>query len=352
MPLQTDLFNYLLPASAIAQTPAQKRDHSRLMVINRATKTVEHKMFYELPEIFARLENKIVLFRNNAKVIKARLFLNRPSGGQIELLLLHPSTNHQLWWCLAKPLKKIAIGETLMCDGQPAATLREKTETGEALFEFNENPIFLSERIGTLPLPPYIVRTPHDKHEHEDLLRYQTVYAKESVASAAPTAGLHFTPHLISQLEEQGHKFADVTLHVGLDTFRPITTETIEEHKIHTEAYEVSAEAARLLKDKGDVLRLAVGTTSLRTMEDFTRKGCPAELHQNASLFVYPPQTIQSADILITNFHLPQSTLLCLVSAFLTPGSLDGITWLKELYAEALAKGYRFYSYGDAMVIV
>lgn len=395
MSLSTDLFNYPLPSASIAQHPASRRDHSRLMVVHRGTRSVEHRTFYELPEILAAAQEtagkKIVFFRNNAKVIRARMFLKRKSGAEIEILLLRPSTDSDKWWCLAKPLKKIAVGEVLYAPGVscsrgtglgsrrpsaaslrspaqglrlgettfqekegvesvPVAILKEKSATGEALFEFFEDPLVLSEKIGVLPLPPYIARKPHDANEVEDRERYQTVYAKDPVAAAAPTAGLHFTPELISKLERQGHCFADLTLHVGLDTFRPIATETVEEHKIHTETYEVSSEAEKLLK--GKEFKLAVGTTSLRTMEDFCRKNFPEGNIHSASLFVFPPQKIISADALITNFHLPKSTLMCLVSAFLTPGSEEGIAWLKELYVEALNKGYRFYSYGDAMVVL
>ena len=352
MPLSTSLFDYPLPASAIAQHPAGLRDHSRLMVIHRATRAVEHRYFYELPEVLSQLPRKAILFRNNARVIRARLWLKRATGAKIELLLLRPSTEPLTWWCLTKPLKKVSIGETIQLEGMPVATLKEKSPTGEALFEFAGDPLALSEKIGILPLPPYIVRRPHDKDEPEDALRYQTVYAQEKVAAAAPTAGLHFTPELIMKLESRGHRFADLTLHVGLDTFRPISTETIETHKIHTESYQVPSKTKSLLKSEDGSLKLAVGTTSLRTMEDFTRKGFPSAPHQSASLFIYPPQIVRSADALITNFHLPKSTLLCLVSAFLTPGNVEGIGWLKSLYAQALAKGYRFYSYGDAMMII
>ncbi len=357
MPLPLSLFDYDLPPSAIAQHPAQKRDHSRLMVVRRATRQVEHRHFYELPAILAALPRKALLFRNNARVIKARLFLQRPSGGKVELLLLRPSTSGFAWWCLAKPLKKITLGDTLLNASAPAATLREKSPSGEALFEFSRDPLALSEEIGALPLPPYIART--DGNEPEDNSRYQTVYARERVAAAAPTAGLHFTPELLDTLRASGHRFLETTLHVGLDTFQPIKTPTIEEHRIHTETYSLSQEAASALTrrkqnpaEASSDLYLAIGTTSLRAMEDYTRKGCPSELTQQASLFVYPPQTITSADALITNFHLPRSTLLCLVSAFLTPDSLEGIAWIKDLYAGALARGYRFYSYGDAMLIL
>ena len=346
MVLPTALFDYELPPQAVAQHPAQKRDHSKLMVVRRDTRVVEHRHFYELPEI---LTQKEIFFRNNAKVIKARMFVTRETGGEVELLLLRPSTEAMKWWCLCKPLKKIGVGDFLFVEKLPIARLMEKSPTGEALFEFNEDPLKLSERMGHLPLPPYITHA----DGKEDAERYQTVYAKEPVAAAAPTAGLHFTPELIEKLENAGQRFVDVTLHVGLDTFRPIMTETVEEHVIHTETYDVSPEAAEVLRHTPPgVKRVAVGTTSLRTMEDYVRKGCPSQLRQSANLFVYPPQTITAAEALITNFHLPQSTLMCLVSAFLTPGSTEGIEWIKALYREALERGYRFYSYGDAMVIL
>ena len=353
MSLPTSLFDYPLPSSAIAQHPAHKRDHSKLMVVRRDKKSVEHRKFYELPEILSELPCKMVFFRNTARVIRGRLWLKRKSGATIELLLLRPSTEPTLWWCLAKPLKKLMPGETLSSESLPIADLKERSLTGEALFKFSVNPLALSEKIGVLPLPPYIAREPHDKNETKDAVRYQTVYAREPVAAAAPTAGLHFTTELISELESKGHRFADLTLHIGLDTFRPITTPTIEEHKIHTEEYHISEKATYALKDVSHrYSRLAVGTTSLRTMEDYTRNGFPKKDSHSAALFIYPPQTITSADALITNFHLPKSTLLCLVAAFLTPGSTEGIEWLKILYTEALQKDYRFYSYGDAMLIL
>lgn len=366
MPLPTDLFDYPLPANAIAQHPADKRDHSRLMVVRRATRTVEHLHFYDLPAVLATLGHPVTLFRNTAKVIRARLYLKKESGTEVELLLLRPAAQtvdnqkppssaiNYLWWCLARPLKKLSINDILIVDNEPVATLREKSDTGEALFEFHHDPLKLAERVGVLPLPPYIARKPHDINEKEDNERYQTVYAKEPVAAAAPTAGLHFTPLIIKELQNNGHRFVDVSLHVGLDTFRPITAENVEAHKIHTETYEVSPEAVKSLinKEKNKEFRLAIGTTSLRSMEDFSRKNFPEGSHHGASIYIYPPQTIGSVDSLLTNFHLPKSTLLCLVSAFLTPGSTEGINWLKSLYAEALEKGYRFYSYGDAMLIL
>lgn len=346
MALPTHLFDYDLPPHAVAQHPHEKRDHSRLLVVRRATGQLEHRHFFDLPEL---LPGKSLLFRNNAKVIKARMFLKRQTGGEVELLLLRPGTDNMKWWCLAKPLKKLAVGDALLWEGQPVAKLQEKSPTGEALFEFAQDPLKLSEKIGHLPLPPYITHPDNA----QDAERYQTVYAKEPVAAAAPTAGLHFTPQLIARMEHDGHQFVDVTLHVGLDTFRPISAQTVEEHKIHTETYQVSPLAAELLSNKpAGRTRVAIGTTSLRTMEDYVRKGCPSALHQSADLYVYPPQTITAAEALITNFHLPQSTLMCLVSTFLTPGKMEGIAWLKEIYKEAIAKGYRFYSYGDAMLIL
>jgi S-adenosylmethionine:tRNA ribosyltransferase-isomerase len=348
MTLATDLFDYHLPPAAIAQTPADRRDESRLLVVHRQGRRLEHLRFRDIIRL---LPPRTVLFRNNAKVIKARLYLQRSSGGVIELLLLSPGTTANSWWCLARPLKKLQVGHTLHAgDGQAVATLRQKSEDGPALFDFVAPPLDIAERYGKVPLPPYIQRERQDPRDATDNERYQTVYAQSPVAAAAPTAGLHFTHELIGQLEAQGHTFADVTLHVGLDTFRPIATEDVTQHKIHSEYYTLSPQAQALLATR-DRPRLAVGTTSMRTIEDYTRRGqtTPAAA---AELFIYPPSRILSADMLITNFHLPKSTLMCLVSSFLTPDSLDGISWLKEIYTHALDSGYRFYSYGDAMLIL
>ncbi len=349
MSLSTELFDYDLPVSAIAQSPADRRDSSRLMVVRRDTRTVEHRHFFELGEL---IPANAAFFRNNAKVIKARLFLNRATGGEVEILLLHPAADANAWWCMAKPLKKIKIGEAVVANGQSVATLLEKTDTGISLWRFAGGPLDWADRLGHLPLPPYIHREKNDAREASDNLRYQTVYAREPVAAAAPTAGLHFTPELIAQLEAAGHRFYDLTLHVGLDTFRPIMTDTVDAHQIHTETYSIPSATAQAIDS--EAFKIAVGTTSLRSMEDFSRRRAEVAPDRplSASIYIYPPQRVISAQAMITNFHLPKSTLMCLVSSFLTPDSTDGIAWLKELYAEALKEGYRFYSYGDAMLIL
>jgi len=269
------------------------------------------------------------------------------------------------WWCLLRPGKKLPVGATFGLADLFTGTVREKTDDGpcRVAFEVREGDILtVANRIGEMPLPPYIADRENDPARAVDRERYQTVYADRGhqVAAAAPTAGLHFTPELLARIAGQQVAFADVTLHVGLGTFKPITAERIEDHAIHREVYEmpVSAQQA-LFAPPGR--RIAVGTTSVRSIEDFLSahqepttlspsKGIPHIAE--ASIFIYPPRTFRGVDALITNFHQPRSTLLCLVSAFLSPGSTDGIAWLKEIYAEAVAREYRFFSYGDAMLIL
>jgi S-adenosylmethionine:tRNA ribosyltransferase-isomerase len=231
-----------------------------------------------------------------------------------------------------------------------SATVRFNTRNGESLEE-------VARKIGTVPLPPYIQRADPQATRALDLERYQTVYADshKQVAVAAPTAGLHFTEDLLAILQSKGVSFEDLTLHVGLGTFKPISTDTIQEHEIHHERYEVPVSTQKALFMRGPGRRVAVGTTSVRTIEDYLAKcSAPGEkgFFGEASLFIYPPRVFRGVDALITNFHQPRSTLLCLVAAFLSPGSEDGIPWLKEIYSEAVAKKYRFFSYGDAMLII
>ena len=369
--LNTDVFDYSLPEKLIAQHPAKRRDESRLLVVNRQTHTLEHRLFRDLPEY---LQSGDCLFRNNAAVIPARLHAVRPTGGQVECLLLRPAQNqvHQEateWWCLLRPGKKLAVGATFGLEGIFIGTVREKTDDGlvRVSFEAAEggNILAVANRIGEMPLPPYIERgaasarsAPDFSTDAQRILdreRYQTVYASRSqpVAAAAPTAGLHFTPELLARLSAQGIVTADLTLHVGLGTFRPITTAQVEDHVIHREVYEISAASQQaLFSTRGR--RVAVGTTSVRTIEDFLSKNRAPLDHDcvdEAGIFIYPPRDFRGVDALITNFHQPRSTLLCLISAFLAPGSVDGIAWFKEIYAEAIAREYRFFSYGDAMLI-
>ncbi len=381
--LNTDVFDYSLPERLIAQHPAERRDASRLLVVHRQTHTIEHRLFRDLPEY---LQTGDGLFRNNAAVIPARLYATRPTGGQVECLLLRPATfpepitNNPAsgatqdaaktndWWCLLRPGKKLPIGATFGLSGIFTGAVREKTDDGLVRVSFNahDDILAIANRIGEMPLPPYIDRSTAresaavDKSAEAqralDRERYQTVYANRGrqVAAAAPTAGLHFTPELLHQLSTQGIACHDLTLHVGLGTFRPITADRIEDHIIHREVYEISAAVQQsLFSTRGR--RVAVGTTSVRTIEDFLSRH-PAPLGHDclaeAGIFIYPPRNFRGVDGLITNFHQPRSTLLCLVSAFLAPGSTDGIAWLKEIYAEAITREYRFFSYGDAMLIL
>jgi S-adenosylmethionine:tRNA ribosyltransferase-isomerase len=376
VPLPTELFDYELPPRLVAQTPVARRDASRLMVVDRASRKVVHTVFAELP---AWLRAGDILFRNNAAVLPARLHARRPTGGAVECFLLRPgmgadAKGGEAWWCLLRPGKKLPPGAVFAGGaggGDFSATVLEKRAEGTALVRFttprDASLIAMANRLGDIPLPPYISRRGTAEERERDIERYQTVYADRAsqVAVAAPTAGLHFTPELFARLAALGVGTADMTLHVGLGTFKPIGTETVEAHAIHRELYEMPEETARrLAAHGGGGRRIAVGTTSVRTMEDYlARRGgegaCSWKTDTDggawraeAALFIHPPRRFLGVDALITNFHQPRSTLLCLVSAFLTPGSTDGIAWIRELYAEAIAREYRFFSYGDAMLIL
>jgi S-adenosylmethionine:tRNA ribosyltransferase-isomerase len=368
-PLDVQLFDYNLPEHLVAQTPTARRDQSRLLVVDRATRTLAHHTFADLPR-FLRAGD--TLFRNNAAVLPARLRARRPTGGQVECFLLRPSETHpgQTWRCLIKPGKKLPVGATFAePTGAFHAEILAREPDGSAYVRFHtpgDEPVTsLANRLGEIPLPPYIVRPATQVSDQSspfvltnpDRARYQTVYAnpERQVAVAAPTAGLHFTPELLATLTAQGIHYADLTLHVGLGTFKPITTATIEAHAIHRELYEMPVLAQRALFAPLTGRRIAVGTTSVRTIEDFlAHHAAPLDYPHlaEADIFIYPPRAFRGIDALITNFHQPRSTLLCLVSAFLTPGSTEGIAWLRDIYAEAIARDYRFFSYGDAMLIM
>lgn len=362
--MDSSLFDYHLPPECIAQEPAMSRDASRLMVINRADRSVIHTEFSKIGE---HLPTNARFFRNNAAVLKARIFGQRPSGGKVECLLLQPAEDAVTWWCLLRPGKKTLQVGHFGIEGEYHADVLEAGSNGNYRVRFHptrdESVTDLSERLGIMPLPPYIERTIDDPRSAADNERYQTVYADyaKRVAVAAPTAGLHFTPELIQGLEARGNRFYDLTLQVGIGTFHPIQVDQIEAHQIHHEWYEIPAEAYNSITDPLPGPRVAVGTTSVRSIEDAVRRARSApstcitpsgSIQAEADIFIYPPNQMEAVDALITNFHLPKSTLLCLVSSFLTPNSTDGINWLKELYAEAIAKHYRFYSYGDAMLIL
>lgn len=354
--MNTDLFDYHLPERLIAQRPTDRRDASRLLVVDRAAHTVEHRHFRDLP---AYLRSGDCLFRNNAAVIPARLHATRPTGGQVECLLLRPAAIPGEWWCLLRPGKKLPVDSTFGLAGQFTGTVREKTADGLARISFacgDGDILAVANRIGEMPLPPYIGERGSNEERDLDRRRYQTVYADgaRQVAAAAPTAGLHFTPELLAQLALLGVSFAELTLHVGLGTFRPITTENIEAHAIHREVYEMPTATQRaLFAPTGR--RIAVGTTSVRSIEEYlaTHPAPTGRDHLGeAGLFIYPPRPFRGVDALITNFHQPRSTLLCLVAAFLAPDSTEGIAWIKDIYADAIAREYRFFSYGDAMLIL
>ncbi len=355
--METSLFDYPLPAHLIAQVPAARRDESRLLVVDRAGRRIEHRRFSDLGDY---LRPGDCLFRNNAAVIPARLHAARPTGGHVECLLLRPAAVAGEWWCLLRPGKKLPVGAIFSAAGQFTATVREKTGDGLARVSFavddGSDILAVANRRGEMPLPPYIAGRHTDAERQLDRERYQTVYADRAhqVAAAAPTAGLHFTPELLAQLAAAGVGFADLTLHVGLGTFRPITTENIEAHAIHREVYKLPVAAQCALFAPAQ-RRVAVGTTAVRAIEDFLTghaAALEADFLGEAGIFIHPSHAFRGIDALITNFHQPRSTLLCLVAAFLAPGREDGITWLKEIYAEAVIREYRFFSYGDAMLIL
>jgi len=295
-------------------------------------------------------------------VLPARLRAERPTGGRVECLLVRPESGTR-WRCLVRPGRRLAPGATFSGPGGSfVGTIEARTQDGAAIVEFRTPdgaPMTeVARRHGEVPLPPYI-RRPDGPTRAEDRERYQTVYADPArpVAVAAPTAGLHFTPGLLGELEALGVRSATLTLHVGLGTFRPIATATVEEHAIHRELYEIPVQTQRALFPAPGVpgRRVAVGTTAVRAIEDFLEShaapGKSAHVAE-AGIFIHPPRAFRGVDALVTNFHQPRSTLLCLVAAFLAPGREDGIAWLREIYAEAVSLRYRFFSYGDAMLIL
>jgi S-adenosylmethionine:tRNA ribosyltransferase-isomerase len=360
--LSTDLFDYNLPDHLIAQSPTEQRGQSRLLVVDRDSRQISHRLFRDLPGL---LRSGDTLIRNNAAVLPARIRGTRPTGGGVECFLLRPeSTTPQLetWWCLLRPGKRLKPHSEFAIADAATARVVEKSDEGVALVEFKlaaagDTMKAIANRCGQMPLPPYIKRAAGDDRSPADAERYQTVYANRArqVAVAAPTAGLHFTDAILAEIEQCGIATHEVTLHVGLGTFRPVTSEQITDHDIHQELYEMPADTQARLFDTAGGRRIAVGTTSVRAIEHFlTKHREPGRgLHlDEADIFIYPPKAFQGVDGLITNFHQPRSTLMCLVSAFLTPGSTEGIDWIRDIYQEAIAEEYRFFSYGDAMLIL
>jgi len=338
-------FDYGLPKELIAKFPAEPRDSSRLLVLDRRTGKLEHRIFREIVNY---LEEGDLLVINDTKVIPARLFGNLETGAKVELLLTR-QIEPNLWEVMARPARKLKKGKRIVFDGELSAKVIDYAGEGKRIVEFQllGDKSFMEklEEIGHVPLPPYIER----EEREEDREKYQTVFARREGAVAAPTAGLHFTDELIKKLKEKGIIIKPVTLHVGPGTFKPVKVENVEEHRMDYETYfipEETAEAIRKVKERGKRV-VAVGTTVVRTLESASdEKGNVKPGEGTTNLFIYPGYKFKVIDALITNFHLPKSTLLMLVSAF------AGKERVLNAYREAVKMGYRFYSYGDAMLII
>ncbi len=336
--MKTSLFNYILPEELIAQHPIKDRDHSRLLVMDKISGSINHKHFYD---IIDELDNNDVLVINNTKVIPARLMGTKETGGIIEVLLLHENED-KTWECLVKPAKRIKEGQIVYFGELLSAKLIKHLDEGRAIFKMEYEGIFLEilEELGEMPLPPYINEKLTDKNS------YQTIYAKEEGSAAAPTAGLHFTNELLDKIKAKGIEIIEVTLHVGLGTFRPVKEENILNHKMHKESYYISTEAANKLNEaiKNNKNIVAVGTTSLRALEANFDDGFKSGYY-STEIFIYPGYKFKAVKKLITNFHLPESTLIMLVSAL---SSKENII---NAYNIAIKEKYRFFSFGDAMFI-
>ena len=333
-------YDYFLPEELIAQTPVEPRDISRMIVFDKSTRGIEHKHFYDIADYLVAGD---VLVINNTRVLPARLYGYKSTGAKLEVLLLKRHSIN-VWECLMKPAKRLHIGDELVFNEELKCKLLEIMPDGNRKIEFIYDGVLedILSRVGTMPLPPYI------REKLKDQERYQTVYSKKVSSSAAPTAGLHFTTKLMDKLKAKGVIFAEVTLDVGLGTFRPCKEEDITKHEMHTEHYNITAEACEIInKAKAEGRRvIAVGTTSVRTLESVARYGLPLKpTSEDTSIFIYPPYQFKVVDALITNFHLPKSTLIMLVSAFM------GLDNTMNVYNTAVENKYRFFSFGDCMLI-
>lgn len=339
--MKTSDFFYELPQELIAQTPLERRDGSRLLTLNKETGAIEHRHFFDLPQ-FLHPGDCLVL--NNSRVLPARLIGHRPTGGAVEILLL-VDKGGDTWECLVRPGKKLRTGARISFgEGQLQAEITEVLPDGNRLVHFEYEGIFLEvlEELGRMPLPPYI------KEELKDQERYQTVYSKVVGSAAAPTAGLHFTPELLKEIQDKGINLCYVTLHVGLGTFRPVKEEEITEHEMHSEYCVIPQETADIINEtkKNGGRVICVGTTSCRTLESWANEdGTLSATGGWTDIFIYPGYQFKVMDALVTNFHLPESTLIMLVSA------LAGREYILDAYKEAVKERYRFFSFGDAMFI-
>lgn len=340
--MKLEEFDYNLPEELIAQVPIQKRDESRLMVVDREKRTIEDKIFRDIIDY---LEPGDCLVRNNTKVIPARLYGKKDTGANVEFVLLK-QLDGDIWESIVRPGNKLKPGsKVIFGDGLLKAEILDVLEDGTRKVKFEYDGIFneILDQIGLMPLPPYI----HESLKEND--RYQTVYAKYEGSAAAPTAGLHFTPELLKKIEEKGIKIANVTLHVGIGTFRPVKEENIEEHKMHTEHFYIKQEDVDKINEtkKNGKKVIAVGTTSCRVLETVADEntGLVKQIESDTGIYIYPGYKFKCVDGLITNFHLPKSTLLMLVSA------LADREFILEAYNKAVEEKYRFFSFGDAMFI-
>jgi len=357
--MRTEDFDFNLPPELIAQFPAERRDASRLLVLDRSSGKFSHRRF---PELLTLLHPGDVLVLNNSRVISARLRgVSEKTGGQFEVLLLEENETND-WWVMLRPGKRAQVGTRIVFldhAHERTSLIGEVTATNaeghrRIRFTGTQNLLNSIEYLGELPLPPYIERRP-GKSSKQDLNRYQTVFAEPPGSVAAPTAGLHFTSELLDDIRARGVKVEFVTLHIGVGTFAPVKTDTITEHVMHEERFEVSETTASSVNEAKQNGRrvIAIGTTAMRVLESVARKhdGKLVCGTGRTRIFIHPPQTFSLVDALLTNFHLPRSTLLMLVSAFATPGELRGRELVLRAYAEAVRERYRFFSYGDAMFI-
>ncbi len=344
-------YDYNLPEELIAQLPSDKRENARMMVLDKQAKTIEHKHFYDIVDY---IDDNCILVLNNTKVLPARLYgVKEETGAKIEVFLLKSlSENGHLWDVLVKPSKRVKEGTVVKISDDLSVQIKERKEdAGEWVVELicDGNVLDVLHKNGHIPLPPYIERKIADEDLNKlDFERYQTVYAKDEGSVAAPTAGLHFTTEILEKLQAKGVELVYVTLNVGMGTFRPVKCENVLEHKMHSESFEVTEEAAEKInkaKQAGKKV-VAVGTTSVRTLETVYKKyGEVRACKDSSELFIYPPYKFGVVDELITNFHLPKSTLLMLVSAF------EGKDFIFKAYQEAITNNYKFFSYGDCMLL-